>query len=440
MPSNGAFTDQDIDKPQQKGKFTDNDIDESDNLTQQTNAAAASGGAPNPGTAKVPLVKPTKLGIADTFPELTAGPEGESEGGVEASKNKPLMKGVAAGVGGLIAPELLPEIGGVGGLLARGLMSGAGAGVGTSAGQAVTGENPLSKSSLKESGTTALEQSAIATPFEALGAVPGLKLGRSMINESMGATARDVTYGNPAKALLDNEIAVPHTGDIEQYKDALRAGHSVQDAMQAAGGRMAAVSGKINELSPQLDAILSRSNARLPVRDVIDKPLLDSMNDIILHRAMTQAEKDVAINQLGEFQSSLKDGLGTHISPKDAVEIKRMIGDRINWGGTVSVTDEVKPAYKSVYSSLKNAAHQAVPESKDIDENLTNLLAAQSDLHNLSKAEEVGRGRGLTGGTFGPSFMGRAESAIGRVLPGVSKYSPPIGRVIRPALQNQVQK
>jgi hypothetical protein len=395
------------------------------------------GAKANPPVAPVPQPagitgKPFQFNTSTHYPHAPLTPDQQQTRDNTVSGLKTFGKGAATTIGSVLAPEALPELTGVGGVLARAAASGVGAGLGTSAGQAMTGQNPISRPSLKESGTMAGEQAAIGIPFEAAGEIPGLKLGRSMINRSVGATARDVTYGNPAKALLENEITVPHTGDIEAYKAALKQGKSMPDAMQAAGGRMAAVSGKINELTPQLDNILNQSQARLPVRDVIDKPLLDSMNDIILHRAMTKPEKDAAIATLGGLQQELKAGLGQDISPKEAVEIKRMIGSRINWGGNIAVTDEVKPAYRQVYSTLNNAVHQAVPEAKDIDENLTNLLAAQSDLHNLSKAEEVGRSSGLTGGTFGPSFMGRLESGIGRGLPAVAKYAPTIGRVIGP--------
>src|SRR5271157_2096873 len=47
------------------------------------------------------------------------------------------------------------------------------------------------------------------------------KLARSWINRSLGATARDVTYGNPAKAMLDENLKAATTGDIEAYKTAL---------------------------------------------------------------------------------------------------------------------------------------------------------------------------------------------------------------------------
>lgn len=53
MPSNGAFTDQDIDKPQQKGKFTDSDIDSSVNTVSGGDVKTQ--GAPEPGGFNIPI-------------------------------------------------------------------------------------------------------------------------------------------------------------------------------------------------------------------------------------------------------------------------------------------------------------------------------------------------------------------------------------------------
>jgi len=267
-------------------------------------------------------------------------------------------------------------------------------------------------------GTTA----ALALPLEAIGQIPFTKLGRSAINQSMQAQTRDVTYGNPAVALTKKGITDVPTGDYESFKDALRAGQSPLQASQAAGGRFAAVNQRISELTPRLNNLLSQSQTTIPVKDVIDKPLSDAALDIIMNPAMTDLEKDTAVNQLGALQKSLKQGLGPNATPSQLQVIKQAIGNRVNWGGNIAVTDEVKPAYRAVYGSLKNAINSAVPGSAPINERLTNLYAAQTDLENMAKAEEVGRGGGvISGGKIGSSLVGLAERSAGRVLPAATQ-------------------
>lgn len=316
------------------------------------------------------------------------------------------------------APEIAPEAG----IAARAALTAGLAGAGTSAGQAIQGQNPLASQQLKDAGTNAALAGVSDFTIGALAKGWGSKLARGMVNESAGATGRDVIYGNPAKALLNEGITTPFTGDLEAYKDALRAGASSQDAYQAAGGRIAAVSAKISQLSPQIDALLSKSTAQIPVADVIDKPLMDAVSEIAGNRAMTQVEKDAAIGQLGALQQSLKQGLGDTITPLQANQIKQMIGNRINWAGNIAVTDEVKPAYRAVYGSLKQAVNNSVPEVAPINERLTNLLAAQTDLHKLMQAEEVGQGKGALGSAV-TGIARRAEAVAGRAIPGASSFT-----------------
>jgi hypothetical protein len=357
-----------------------------------------------------------------------------------------------AGVGAAAAPELLaPEAGpGILGyltsVLTRAGLAGGGASAGNVAGQVFSGDNPLAPENLRQSMQTGAYTAAASVPFELLGQLPGTKLGRSAINQSLGAQARDVTYGNPAKAILNEGITSTATGDFEAYKDALRQGMTQEDAAQAAGGRFAAVNAKVNQLVPKLNNLLSRSNVPIPVADAIDKPLEDAVIDIIQNPAMTQTEKDTAITQLGGLQQSIHQSLPqgtTTLTPSEAQAIKQAIGDPVNWGGATAVTDEVKPAYRDLYGSLKRAIHDAVPQAAQLDERLSNLLAAKNDLVRLSMQEEVGRGMGVMRGKIGSSVLGAIESGSGKfILPGATGATDPtakgvIGSLVSAVAQKQ---
>lgn len=384
-----------------------------------------------------PVPKPTvsvEPNWLDKFWQETDQPDlpGSFEGHPE--NLAPFSKPVAIGAASAVAPELLPEMGGsVLPWLARAAASGVGAGVGTSAGQAMTGQNPIATPQLKETGQNA----ALAGGSElALGALPllaGVKPSRGMMNASIGATARDVMYGNPAKALLREGIITPVTGDIELYKQALRNGASASDALVSAGGRVGAVSQRINQLAPQLESALQSSKQMIPVAQAIDKPLTDAAMSIITNRAMTEAEKDAAINQIGALQKALKEGLPNNITPLQANEIKQAVGDRVNWTGTTAVTDEVKPAYRTLYGSLKNAVNRAVPEAAGLNERLSDLLAAQGDLKKLIGAEEVGYGRGAMGSAV-TGIARRLEAIGGRGIPIISGAGKIGQQFVPPAL------
>lgn len=317
--------------------------------------------------------------------------------------------------GSMAAPELAPEWL-ADSWLGHALITGVGGALGTSAGQAATGNNPVSARSLGETGTNALAFATLDGLFGAIPAIAQAKLGRSFVNESLGANAQDVVYGNPAKAIEREGILTPTTGDIEKVKAA-------GNDLTAAGGRLGEVASRVQQLQPQLNQALSRSTARLSVASTIDKPLTDAMNDIIDNSAMTDAEKMSAITQLGGLQSSLHQGIGADISPIQANQLKNLIGSRVRWTGTNAVGDEVKPAYKAVYVALKNAVNGAVPGVADLNERLTDLYAAQDDLLQLARREEVGRGMGMMRGTMGTSMIGRLEGEAGRFLPASANAS-----------------
>lgn len=362
----------------------------------------------------------------------------ETGGGPAAVYMNP--KDTAIAVGAMAAPELLPEGAGGTGLLAflarafgRAGLSAIGAGSGKMATEAVGGENPFSKENLAETGKLAAFTTAIGTPLEFLAGLPFTKTGRSAINQSLGAQTRDITYGNPAKGLVDEGISDISTGDYEAYKAALRSGKTPQEAALAAGGRFAAVSQRLSELGPKLENALQNSSAQIPVKHVISDPLDIAMMDVINNGAMTDAEKLTAFTQLDELKKSMLQKVpGPTASPTELQELKQQIGNRINWQGTIGVTDEVKPAYRNVYASIKEAINRSVPESAGLNERMTNLLSAFSDLDNLARAEEVGRGAGVMRGKMGLDIAGMIQGGAGKFLPGMVNLNAgtPMGATI----------
>jgi hypothetical protein len=258
----------------------------------------------------------------------------------------------------------------------------------------------------------------------------GSKFARGMVNESVMATPRDVVYGNPAKALLDERIANPATGDLEKFKDAIRSGATLQGAADAAGGRIAAISGKINQLGPQLRSILASSPARIPASTVTD-PIDAGIQAISRNRGVTAQDAQAAIAELQAMkQAALKvptvpGASATAWAPLEANTVKQEIGGNINWEGRERVGELVDPVRKQVYSALRDAVNAADPTGKvaALNERLTNLYAAQADVNKLAGFEEIGRGRSM-GGVIGPSWMGRIEALAGRYIPALSWLTP----------------
>lgn len=344
---------------------------------------------------------------------------GTPERAASGQQGQDIAKVAVPMAAGIIAPEFLPEIGSA---VLGGAATGAVSGAATAGAQKLMGE-PVSAGDIAASTVGgAAFGGALGLAGGWMQKLFGSKMARGAVNFSAGATTRDITYGNPAKALLNEGISAADTGSIEKYKEALRSGLPHDQALVQAGGRLGQVASKINELEPQLQQVLSSSPASISVSQTIDKPLMDAFSEIANNKGMGIDEKMAAIHQLGALQQSTKEGItGNSISPIEALKIKRDVGNRVNWGGNIAITDEVKPAYKAVYGSLANAIHKAAPESASLDERLSNLLSAETDLEKLAKAEEAGQGRGF------PMSVGAvtksAKDLAGRAIPGVSAAS-----------------
>ena len=206
------------------------------------------------------------------------------------------------------------------------------------------------------------------------------KIERATTDAPVRSPVRDFTYGSPAKAMVDEVIWNLATGNYAVYRAALREGKSAAEAAQAAGGQWAAVHRKIGDYTPKLEAILSGSKATVSVAEAIDKPLEHAMLEIISSGEMSESEKDAAIQQLGALQEWVKHGVQGDITPAQANRIVLALGDRLKWGGTADVSEELKPVYRALYSNLKTAILTAVPEAQNLYDRLTNLYAAKSDL------------------------------------------------------------
>lgn len=180
--------------------------------------------------------------------------------------------------------------------------------------------------------------------------------------------------------MVDEAIWNLATGNFQAYKAALRQGKSAADAAEAAGGQLAMVHRKIADYRVKLESLLSESKAAISVGEAIDKPLEQAVLDIIGNGAMSDSEKDAAVQQLGVIQEWVKHGLQRNITGCEANKILLAIGDRLNWGGTAEVPEEFRAVYRTLYGNLKAAIRGAVPGAQNLQDRLTNLHAAKSDL------------------------------------------------------------
>src|SRR5882724_1953561 len=206
------------------------------------------------------------------------------------------------------------------------------------------------------------------------------KAGRAA-NDAPGKNRnRDLTFGNPAKAMVDEAIWNLAAGDYEVYRTALQQGKSAREAAQAAGGQLAAIHQKISDYTAKLEAVLSESRVTINVGETIDKPLELATLEIISNEAMSDSEKDAAVQQLGAIQEWVKQGMQGEMTLLQTNQIILRIGERLNWGGSTDVSEELKAVYRTLNGNLKSAICTAVPKAQNLQERLTNLYAAKSEV------------------------------------------------------------
>jgi hypothetical protein len=191
---------------------------------------------------------------------------------------------------------------------------------------------------------------------------------------------RDLTYGDSAKALVDEAIWNLAAGDYEAYRSALQSGNPAMEAAQAAGGQLAIIVRKMSEYAGTLEALLSPSQPTINAAEVMHKPLELATLELIGNDEIDDVEKDAAIEQLGAFQESLNRGLDPQITPLQALRIAFAIGERANWGATSDLPQELKLAYAAVYTNVKKAILAAVPDALTPFERLANLFVAKAEL------------------------------------------------------------
>ncbi|HYL98088.1 MAG TPA: hypothetical protein VEZ90_03975 [Blastocatellia bacterium] len=311
--------------------------------------------------------KPSSKFRPDTISEPTSGPDEPV-----ASRSQPVETGEAVVKPAETAPEPFQP-----------------------AGSAPASEQS-EPSTKKSHGQTKTEESVLSRqansspkgPVLPPGVVKAVRLAR---DTSARPAVRDLTFGNPAKAIVDEAIWNLPTGDHEAFRAALQKGKPAAEAAQTAGGQLAAIHRRVTEYSLKIDAVLATSAKTIAVREAIDKPLEQAMIEIIENDSMTDSDKDAAIQQLGALQEWAKYGLQAQFTALEANRGLLAIGERMSWGRPNEIPDRLKPAYRALFGSLKQAIHAAAPDAQEILERLVNLHAAKSDLLALPAPELLPR-------------------------------------------------
>lgn len=230
----------------------------------------------------------------------------------------------------------------------------------------------------------------IARPL-ADAAVPALKAAQSTVAEKvvapivrkpLGATLEDTRFGrNPAKAISDEGLV----GTQSQLLDKSQA--------------------RVGEISDAVDQTL-QNHANSSVQ-IDASPIIDSAID----NAASAAKKtgnQAAVTRLENLRTALKTEYGpTQGTPFEMNNLKREIGQVGSDLGAFKSTDPVEAsaasAMQDVYTGIKNAVNQQVPEIAPLNERISNLMSAQTALKRnlaLDANKSVLSGMSMTNAPF----------------------------------------
>jgi hypothetical protein len=187
-----------------------------------------------------------------------------------------------------------------------------------------------------------------------------------------------------------NRLLKPAAADLKFGKDPARAMLEegiVGDDLRGLGDK---VYDKLHEIGAQID-----QQAKLPVNknkiiDVssslkpIDEALLEARKNgepelykklLSLRREVTYEWKPFK-DAKGEVTLRPVRLRNLRMSPEDALNFKRMVGDKVRWTGNDPFQDVVNEAAGSVYGSVKDLLNTAIPGLKDLNTRYSNLVGA----------------------------------------------------------------
>jgi len=225
----------------------------------------------------------------------------------------------------------------------------------------------------------------------------GAETAPRVINSLIKPLKKDLSYGkNPGRGVAAEGITARSLDELEK---------KIGVALNARTAQLETLYESGANLRKKIDA----SDALTPLEEAMNKAAKQN-NQALLNR-LSEVE-DALTTNLGQ----IKDETGKRIIVKsgarelknmtlsEALKLKRDIGRITRYTGNPSDDELVNRALKDVYSNVKTKLEEAVPESKEMNERLADLLSAETATRNRDMLVQR---QDLVG------FTGRISSATG---------------------------
>lgn len=312
--------------------------------------------------------------------QSTSNQPSYAESAARGLMQEPMPPGASLGrrVAHGVAAQALPVIGAAAGTpagpagMAAGAMAGRGMQKAAQAGaRALTGQpQPERETPLRIAGDVATMGASEAMGGALVRGVAkaaggAAKVARAMSVDEMNSLLKPKTvqylYGkNPGKAVLDEGITGRSFAEIQRK-----------------------VSAKLNEVGTQLEQLMSKPATR--AKKIRLTGFLAPIDDAIARAKKAPESNKALITRLEALKRDLLQGKGDMqqivVSPRQALEMKRTIGDLTPWNTTKEDT-VMAAVLKNTYRNVDTRMDRVLPGFKEINDRFSNLLGA----HTAAKA------------------------------------------------------
>ena len=229
------------------------------------------------------------------------------------------------------------------------------------------------------------------------------KLSENAINSIIKPRDRQFSYGkNPGRGVANEGIIATSMGDLADKVSAKRT-----ELGQAIGSEVS----KLGKLKQNYSAIIK------PIDEAIAQVAKDPRSNSGVIQRLNNHKYDImgAIEDDKGVITGYKYDLAK-MTPKEAYEIKKRIGDNTKWTGAASDDALVNKTLKQVYGKIDSKLDVISPKLKSLNERFADILGADIAIKHregiANRADMLGLMGGVAGG-LGGELLGSTPGAIG---------------------------
>ena len=250
---------------------------------------------------------------------------------------------------------------------------------------------------------------------------------QGLIGTGLGLTGKAAPFKKPDKfaGRIVNSLIKPNNKEFLYGKNPgmAIAKEGIVDATFEGLGQK--TTKRLSELVNYLNVVMSRPK-NITKRfnfETKTESFLDPLHQV--HRELSQkpATFSANIERVNKIFSDLSSQKFNNLTPKEALELKRFISDFQDWNKIEGKDRDINIAIRKVYHNIDTAIDSAIPETKQLNERMANLISAKQAIQHrasiVERANLLGLAPRITG-AIGGGLTGGIPGGIGGYFAGVA--------------------